>query len=91
MTLTFVHDLGTPGADPVVLDGFNSRSSVSSYTKTPLSAECQGFSCYGCGGVNTPGNERLIVGGVAMVPEPAAAALRGGPLLGMLAARSHRA
>jgi hypothetical protein len=79
MTLTFEHDLGTPGANPFVLDA--------SYAHTPLSAECQSFSCSGLGGVDTPGNERLIVSGVAMVPEPATAALLAGPLLDLLATR----
>src|SRR5690349_3889900 len=76
MTLTFEHDLGTPGANPFVLD--------TSYTQTPLSAECQNFAC------SSLGNERLIVSGIAMVPEPAAAALLGGPLPGLLVARRRR-
>jgi hypothetical protein len=76
LTLTFEHDLGTPGANPLVLD--------TSYTQTPRSAECQNFSC------SSPGNERLLVSGVAMVPEPAAAALLGGPAFGLLVARRRR-
>jgi len=90
MTLTFQHDLGTPGANPFLLDAFDPQSPLSSYKQTPVSAECQDYSCHGYGDVDTPGNERLLVSGVAMVPEPAAFALLGGPAFGLLVARRRR-
>jgi hypothetical protein len=67
--LTFAHALTIPGPDPLLLDG--------GFTATPQSAECYGYSC-------TLSDERLITGGIAVVPEPASYALLTASLLTLL-------